>query len=181
MREEIRRWGPGLLLVSPSIILIAVFVYGLIGWNVEGVAERLAHGGPARPRVGPALAVYRELRADHARGASTCTTSSSSRSTFIVGALLIGADRSRSCSTRASKGEGFFRSVYLFPMAVSFIAAGVVWRWLMNPAPGDRATGLNVVFDKLGLGLPRQPVVPRTRTGACPRWRSRRSGRSPAT
>ena len=38
-------------------------------------------------------------------------------------------------------------------MAVSFIAAGVVWRWLMNPAPGDRATGLNVVFDKLGLGF----------------------------
>ena len=50
-------------------------------------------------------------------------------------------------------GEGFFRSIYLFPMAVSFIAAGVVWRWLMNPAPGDRATGLNVVFDKLGLGF----------------------------
>ena len=31
----VRRWGPGLLLVSPSIILIAVFVYGLIGWNVR--------------------------------------------------------------------------------------------------------------------------------------------------
>jgi glucose/mannose transport system permease protein len=48
-------------------------------------------------------------------------------------------------------GEGVFRSIYLFPMAVSFIAAGVVWRWLMNPAPGDRGTGLNLAFDKLGL------------------------------
>ena len=45
-------------------------------------------------------------------------------------------------------------------MAVSFIAAGIVWRWLMNPAPGDRATGLNVVFDKLGLGFLAQRVVP---------------------
>src|SRR5690606_20580844 len=26
-------WLPGLLLVSPSIVLIAVFVYGMIGWN----------------------------------------------------------------------------------------------------------------------------------------------------
>ena len=51
------------------------------------------------------------------------------------------------------KGEGFFRSIYLFPMAVSFIASGIVWRWLMNPAPGDRASGLNVVFDKLGVGF----------------------------
>jgi glucose/mannose transport system permease protein len=36
-------------------------------------------------------------------------------------------------------------------MAISFIASGIVWRWLMNPAPGDRATGLNVIFDKVGL------------------------------
>ena len=57
------------------------------------------------------------------------------------------------------KGEGFFRSIYLFPMAVSFIASGIVWRWLMNPAPGDRASGLNVVFDKLGRRVPREPVV----------------------
>ena len=27
-----------------------------------------------------------------------------------------------------------FRSVYLFPMAVSFVASGVVWRWLLNSA-----------------------------------------------
>ena len=51
------------------------------------------------------------------------------------------------------KGEGMFRAIYLFPMAVSFIAAGVVWRWLMNPAPGDRSTGFNLLFDKLGLGF----------------------------
>ena len=33
--KKIRRWGPGLLLVSPSILLVAVFVYGLIGWNIK--------------------------------------------------------------------------------------------------------------------------------------------------
>jgi glucose/mannose transport system permease protein len=51
------------------------------------------------------------------------------------------------------KGEGVFRAIYLFPMAVSFIAAGVVWRWLMNPAPGERSTGFNLLFDKLGIGF----------------------------
>ncbi len=30
--------GPGLLLPLPSLILLAVFVYGLIGWTVEPVA-----------------------------------------------------------------------------------------------------------------------------------------------
>ena len=33
--RKIRRWGPGLLLVSPSILLVAIFVYGLIGWNIK--------------------------------------------------------------------------------------------------------------------------------------------------
>jgi glucose/mannose transport system permease protein len=30
-----RNWLPGLLLVAPSIILVAIFVYGLIGWNFK--------------------------------------------------------------------------------------------------------------------------------------------------
>jgi glucose/mannose transport system permease protein len=48
-------------------------------------------------------------------------------------------------------GEGLFRGIYLFPMAVSFIVTGVAWRWLMNPATGARTSGLNLLFDRLGL------------------------------
>ena len=36
-------------------------------------------------------------------------------------------------------------------MAISFIVTGVVWRWLMNPAAGSRMSGLNLLFDSLGL------------------------------
>jgi glucose/mannose transport system permease protein len=36
-------------------------------------------------------------------------------------------------------------------MAISFIVTGVVWRWLMNPAMGSRMSGLNLLFDTLGL------------------------------
>jgi glucose/mannose transport system permease protein len=36
-------------------------------------------------------------------------------------------------------------------MAISFIVTGVVWRWLMNPAQGSRISGLNLLFDNLGL------------------------------
>ena len=73
-----------------------------------------------------------------------------------------------------------FRAIYLFPMAVSFIAAGVVWRWLMNPAPGDRSTGFNLLFDKLGLGFLRNEWC-QAPTGEPPLSLSRPSGRSPAT
>ncbi|MGZ8691327.1 MAG: carbohydrate ABC transporter permease [Gaiellaceae bacterium] len=146
--RKIRRWGPGLLLVSPSIILIGIFVYGLIGWNVK---VSLSDWREAKHTTGWAgLAAYRELRSDPAWTENVHHIVLFT-ATFIVGALLVGLVLAFLLE-KGVRGEGFFRSIYLFPMAVSFIAAGVVWRWLMNPAPGDRSSGLNVFFDKLGLG-----------------------------
>jgi glucose/mannose transport system permease protein len=147
--RRIRRWGPGLLLVSPSIVLIAVFVYGLIGWNIK---VSLSDWREARQTSGWAgLDAYRDLNADPAWDVSLDHILLFT-ATFIIGALLVGLTLAFLLE-KGVRGEGFFRAIYLFPMAVSFIAAGVVWRWLMNPAPGDRSTGLNVVFDKLGVGF----------------------------
>jgi glucose/mannose transport system permease protein len=146
--RNIRRWGPGLLLVSPSIILIAIFVYGLIGWNTK---VSLSDWRQAQHTTGWAgLAAYRDLNEDPAWDENVKHLLLFT-ATFIIGTLLIGLTLAFLLE-KGVRGEGFFRSIYLFPMAVSFIAAGVVWRWLMNPAPGDRASGLNVIFDKLGLG-----------------------------
>jgi glucose/mannose transport system permease protein len=38
------------------------------------------------------------------------------------------------------------QSMYLFPMAISFIVAGVVWRWLLNPT-----TGVNHIMQSIGF------------------------------
>jgi len=44
------------------------------------------------------------------------------------------------------KGEALFRTIFIFPFAVSGIVTGVVWRWLMAPE-----TGLNLIFTTFGL------------------------------
>jgi glucose/mannose transport system permease protein len=144
-----RRWGPGLLLVSPSIVLISIFVYGLIGWNVKVSLSNWREAQHTTKWAG--LAAYRDLRSDPAWTENVHHILLFT-ATFIIGALLVGLTLAFLLE-KGVRGEGFFRSVYLFPMAISFIAAGVVWRWLMNPAPGDRSSGLNVVFDKLGVGF----------------------------
>ncbi len=33
-------------------------------------------------------------------------------------------------------GEGVFRTVFLYPYAMSFVATGLVWQWLLNPGNG---------------------------------------------
>ena len=170
--RKIRRWGPGLLLVSPSILLVAVFVYGLIGWNIK---VSLSDWRQAEETSGFDTSAYKELfpsgvgeTGEYVRGVVTGEQSDTLSTdpawiidlhhallftvAFVLGALIIGASLAFLLD-KGVKGEGMFRAIYLFPMAVSFIAAGVVWRWLMNPAPGDRATGFNLLFDKLGLGF----------------------------
>ncbi|MCW5221472.1 sugar ABC transporter permease [Verminephrobacter aporrectodeae subsp. tuberculatae] len=34
------------------------------------------------------------------------------------------------------RAEGFLRSIYLYPMSISFIVTGVAWQWLMSPELG---------------------------------------------
>ena len=130
-------------------MLIGVFVYGLIGWNVKVSLSNWRQAQHTTKYAG--LAAYRDLRHDPAWTENVHHILLFT-ATFIIGALLVGLVLAFLLE-KGVKGEGFFRSVYLFPMAVSFIAAGVVWRWLMNPAPGDRSSGLNVVFDKAHVGF----------------------------
>ena len=41
---------------------------------------------------------------------------------------------------REKRGESFFRTVFLYPLAVSLIVTGVAWRWILNPTMGLEAT-----------------------------------------
>lgn len=147
-----RRWRsrlPGLLLISPSIVAIGVFVYGLIFWNVRvAVSGRHDEISPYRFDKGENFV---DLWSDPSwpgavRHALLFTA------VFVGGALLLGWFLAF-LMDKGIRGEGGFRAIYLFPMAVSFIASGVVWRWLMNPAPPERAVGLNQLFHKMGLGF----------------------------
>lgn len=45
---------------------------------------------------------------------------------FILAALI----------ERERRGEDFFRTVFLYPLAVSLIVTGVAWRWIFNPQYG---------------------------------------------
>jgi glucose/mannose transport system permease protein len=51
-------------------------------------------------------------------------------------------------------GEGFFRSLFLFPMALSFIVTGLAWRWIFTPGdPNIGSSGVNLIFENIGLGF----------------------------
>ena len=45
---------------------------------------------------------------------------------FLLAALI----------NKEKRGEGFFRTAMLYPLAVSLIVTGLAWRWIMNPSLG---------------------------------------------
>lgn len=148
-RARWRSWLPGLAMVTPSIILIAIFVYYLLGKNaVTSMTDRHNFNPKAEIHfvgLDNYMALFQEEYYRHTLWNLLVLTVVFLTGTMVFGllwALLL---------EKGVTGEGFFRSVYLFPMAVSFVAAGVVWKWLLSNRQDDQAIGLNQLFQHLGL------------------------------
>jgi glucose/mannose transport system permease protein len=134
------------------LIVLAVFVYGLIGWTVNLSLQDKHNALPSEGFVG--LDNYTNLFTNDISDRFTHSLRNLAVFTvvFIVGTLVMGVLWAVLLE-RGARAEGLFRTIYLFPMAVSFVASGVVWRWLMNSGTGDNAGGLNVIFSGLHLGF----------------------------
>ena len=140
----------GLLFVLPSIIAVAVFVYGMILWTLNislsnrtsGYVEKVEYIG---------LKNYTDLVVDE-RFTHALSNLVKFTVTFMLATLLAGFVMSLLLE-KGIKGEGFFRSFYLYPMAISFIAMGTAFRWLFFNEKGEDAAGLNLILRSVGLGF----------------------------
>ncbi|GAA5441218.1 glucose transporter [Deinococcus indicus] len=135
-----RLWSMAVL--APSVILIAVFVYGFIARSVyvsmtdwgNDPAQALALE-PIIRWVG--LANYQELFTGFLQGRFRQELVSTIFFTvfFILGCLGLGLGLALILD-RNPKGEGLWRTIFLFPMSLSFIVTGTIWRWMLQPGGG---------------------------------------------
>ena len=135
-----RLWSMAVL--APSVILIAVFVYGFIARSVyvsmtdwgNDPAQALAID-PIIRWVG--LANYQELFTGFLQGRFRQELVSTIFFTvfFILGCLGLGLGLALILD-RNPKGEGLWRTIFLFPMSLSFIVTGTIWRWMLQPGGG---------------------------------------------
>jgi glucose/mannose transport system permease protein len=136
-----------ILLISPSIIAVLIFIYGFIAWSVRVSLSKWK--GLNADYTWNGLKNYIDLFHDP-RFAVDIRNTLLFTVVFVVGCLILGFLLAVMLD-QGLRGEGFFRSLFLFPMAISYIVTGVVWRWLMNPAMGSRMSGFNLLFTYLGL------------------------------
>ncbi|MEW6179961.1 MAG: sugar ABC transporter permease [Chloroflexota bacterium] len=135
------------LLASPSILAVLIFIYAFIGWTVRVSLSKWKGLNPDYSWNG--LTNYINLFSDP-RFAVDIRNTVIFTVVFVGGTIILGFFLAVLLD-QGLRGEGFFRSLFLFPMAISYIVTGVVWRWLMNPATGSRTSGFNLLFSYLGL------------------------------
>jgi glucose/mannose transport system permease protein len=130
------------LFIVPSVVAVIVFVYGFIAWSSLVSVSDWHTVRADYSFVG--LDNFQKLF-DNFRFQIDVRNTVVFTIMFVVACLVIGFTLA-SLLDRHIVGEGVFRSVYLFPMAISFIVTGVVWRWLLAPR-----AGVNLLADKAGL------------------------------
>lgn len=136
----------GLLLVS--VIAVAIFVYGFIGWTIYISFSNWTRLIPDYTFVG--LRNFSRVFA-YPRFQIGLRNLGVFTGAFVVGCLGIGFFLAILLD-RKIRAETIFRTVYLYPLALSFIVTGVVWRWLLNPgSPQVGSTGINLLLEKIGL------------------------------
>jgi len=119
------------IVVAPSFAASVVFVYGFIAWTIyisftrSGILPRYEIDG---------LHQYERLW-DTPRWYVALENLFVFGGLFIVGCLAIGVTLAILLDQRI-RTEGLIRTIYLYPMALSFIVTGTVWKWILNPGLG---------------------------------------------
>jgi len=128
------RWLPALVL-SPSLLLVGVCVYGFIAFTfyLSFTASTIL---PNMTLAGGE---------NYARLFSLSTFFSSLgnlglfATLYIVISMALGMTLAILIDQRI-RAESIFRSIFLYPMALSFIVTGTAWKWLLDPSIGLERT-----------------------------------------
>ena len=140
------RWLPALVL-SPSIIMVGICVYGFIAFTfyLSFTASTIL----------PTMTLATESNYERLFSLRNFFLSVKNLGVFsvlyIVISMLLGMFLAILIDQRI-RAESLFRSIFLYPMALSFIVTGTAWKWLLDPSIGfERTMRLmgfeNFVFD----------------------------------
>ena len=130
LRTRLQDWIPKLVL-SPSVAMMVVFVYGFILYTVY-----LSFSGsrmlPSYDLIG--LANYTRLWGLSAWWTAVINLAIFA-SLYIAICTAIGLTLAILLDQKI-RGEGMLRPIYLYPMALSFIVTGTAWKWFLDPGIG---------------------------------------------
>ncbi len=131
------------LMVLPSLVAIYIFVYGFIGQAIQTSTSDWG-SNPAQPPLAVnvvksyvGLQNYENILTDMLEFSFRNSLANTFFFTifFVIGCLVVGLILALLLDQNIV-GEGIFRTIFLFPMALSFVVTGTIWRWMLQPNGG---------------------------------------------
>ncbi len=138
-RERLTAILPQLVL-APSLLATFVYVFVFCGWTIW---ISLSNSTLLPDYSFAGFHQYIELWSNR-RWSIAYNNLFIFSSLYVVGATLIGLTLAILIDQRI-RAEALWRTIYLYPLAVSFVVTGTVWRWLFSPS-----TGIEGVVRQLG-------------------------------
>ncbi len=120
-------WGA----LLPMALTVLVGYLGTVLWSLR-VSLSSSRTFPQHDFVG--LAQYERLF-DNERWLHALGNLAVYGVLFIVACMAIGFLLAVFIDQKV-RGEGLLRTIFLYPYAMSFVATGLVWQWLLNPESG---------------------------------------------
>ncbi|HEY9013155.1 MAG TPA: sugar ABC transporter permease [Devosia sp.] len=143
------RWSPQLAL-TPALAITAVAFVGAIGWTIYMSLTRSRRFAEYEIDWSEWGRQYERLFKDDGWIISLknlVILGIGSTLAIVFGFILA------ALIDREKRGQGFFRTVFLYPLAVSLIVTGVAWRWIFNPQYGVQSFlhGIGLTFINLDI------------------------------
>lgn len=135
------------VLLSPSVLLVLMCVYGYIMFTIY-LSFTPSTLLPAYDWVGGEN--YQRLF-----GLENWHVSVSNLlvfATLYIGAAIVLGLGFAILIDQQIRAEGAFRSIFLYPMALSFIVTGTAWKWLLDPGVGLEGTMRELGWESFSFG-----------------------------
>lgn len=139
--------------VAPSVALIPMALVVLVGylgavlWSI-GISMTNSRTFPSSEFVG--LAQYVRLFSSD-RWIESLQHLGVYGLLFVLLSMLIGFLLAVFIDQKV-RAEGFLRTIYLYPYAMSFVATGLVWQWMFNPEIGIQHALRSLGWDSFTFG-----------------------------
>jgi len=130
-RHRMKTRMPAALALLPTALVVLVVYIGCMLWTVR-LSFTSSTLLPKLDWVG--LAQYSRLFAND-RFLTSAENILIFGSLFISGCLILGFLLAVFIDQNV-RGEGVFRTIFLYPYAMSFVVTGVAWQWFLNPGLG---------------------------------------------
>lgn len=135
------------LLLSPSVLLVLVCVYGYIMFTIY-LSFTTSSLMPVYEWAGPE---------NYERLFGLENWAVSLNNLWVFASLYIGIAIALGLGfailiDQQIRAEGAFRSIFLYPMALSFIVTGTAWKWLLDPGVGLEHTLRSLGWESFTFG-----------------------------